>query len=138
MDIDYDLENSPLRIRTNSVVGSDDKLKVRFKTADGEVAGEVTISLKSTPQYILDHCYTSWTDFPTDLPSETVKIWRITLFKTSDIRLQIQCNNKKVLNVVISAGACEDSGWGTIWNQDVQKIYFHPNDEASDYYRPGK
>ena len=138
MDINYDLEKYPLQIRTDSVVGSDEKLKVRFKRADGEFAGEVTINLRSPPQYAIDHCYTSWTNLPTALPTESDRTWKLTLTRTSVARLVIHCNNVEVLNVEISAGTCVNHEWSTFWSKKVQKIYFHPNDGASDYYKPGK
>ena len=76
--------------------------------------------------------------FPTDLPSETVKIWKVTLSRTSDIRLQIQCNNIEVVDVVLSDTTCADTiDWRTNWNGNVKKIMFKDKDEGSDYYKPG-
>ena len=80
----------------------------------------------------------SWTNFPTSLPTETDKVWTITLSKTSDIRLIIHCNNKEVLNVVLSDTICGESDWIDWWSKDMEKIYFDFLDTASDYYRQGK
>ena len=43
MKIDYDLENSPLEIRTDSVLGSDEEVRVRFYTAQEDIVGSVIL-----------------------------------------------------------------------------------------------
>ena len=135
--INYDLENSPLQIKTDSVVGSNDKVSVSFYKIR-TIAGGVSLFFTSPPQYQLTKCSRDATNFPTPLPSETDKIWTITLSKTSGIRLMIHCNNKEVLNVVLSDNTCTSSHWSTTWNTDVEEMYFIPErDTASDYYRPG-
>ena len=141
MTINYDLENSPLQIKTDSEVGSDEKVDVRFYSGSSFTGG-VYLSFISPPLYFLLTCSTSWTYFPTDrdLPSETDKVWTITKSKVSDeIRVIIHCNDKEVLNVVLSDTTCSESSWSERWSKDVDKIIFHPSyDTASDYYRPGK
>ena len=135
--IDYDLENSPLEILTNSVQGSDDRMTVRFFTAKPEITGAVRLFLSSPPQYRLDYCFYTRTDLPTSLPQETHKIWRITLIRTSSLRLLIHCNNKEVLNVVLSDTLCSNyDEWIDHWTH-VRKIEFFSSDSISDYYRPG-
>ena len=135
----YDLENSPLQIRTDSVVGSDEQVKVWFFNAGGEIAGAVNLYFTSYPKYSLSWCSTYFTSFPTALPTETDKIWTVTLTRTSGtVRVIIHCNNKKVLNVVLSETTCSSSSWSSYWGGDVEKIKFHSLDTASDYYRPGK
>ena len=136
--IDYDLENSPLQIRTNSEVGSNKKVLVYFYAADGDYLDGVGLYFGSTPQYWLFFCTTSYTDFPTPLPSETDKIWTITLIRTVSIKLKINCNNKEVINIVMSDITCDVSDWRPRWSRDVEKIKFSDQDKASDYYRPGK
>ena len=138
VDINYDLENSPLQIRTDSVVGSNEQVIVYFYTAQRDWTGGVQINLSSPPKYYLRFCTSSWTILPTALPTQTDKIWTITLIKTSVIRLNINCNNREVLNVVMSDTACSDSKWSEKWNKDVGKIRFTSTDKASGYYRPGK
>ena len=130
--IDYDLENSPLQIRTNSEIGSNEVVRVFFYNA-----GAVELSVRSPPQYWLGGC-TSYIDFPTALPSETDKVWTITLIRSSGTpRVVIHCNNKEVLNVVLSDSTCSRSDWRDYWSKDVEWIQF-ARDSASDYYRAGK
>ena len=100
-------------------------------------AGIVYLSFTSPLQYALLGC-TSSNNFPTDLPSETDKVWTITLSRVSDeIRVVIHCNDKKVLNVVLSDITCSNDYWREWWSRDVEKIKFISSDTASDYYRPG-
>ena len=135
--ITLDLENTPLEIRTNSTLGSGDKVSVWFSTTQRESAGGVHIYFSSTPQYYINYCSSSRTNFPSNLSSEVDKIWRITLDKTAGIRLQINCNGVEVVNVLMSDNTCMNSRWRNFWSGDVY-IYFAPLDTASDYYRAGK
>ena len=138
MKINFDLENSPLQIKTNSVVGSKERVHVWFYSGSSWVGG-VYLRFTSPPKYEISSC-TSLTNFPTDLPSETDKVWTITLSRVSgEIRVVIHCNSKKVLNVVLSDTTCSDSRWSENWSRDVDKIRFLSSyDTASDYYRQGK
>ena len=140
MYINHDLENSPLQIRTDSTEGSDERVQVWFYTAHGgDDAGAVYLFFSSPPHYYLRYCSTSRTNFPTALPTETDKILTVTLTRTSGtVRVTIHCNNKEVLNVVLSDTTCSYSLWSHYWSRDVWKIEFYSSDTASDYYRPGK
>ena len=137
MYINYDLENFPLQIRTNSVVGSNDKVSVSFRGSG--LAGGVFLSFSSSPQYQLLKC-NSQTNLPTHLPAEKEKVWTINLARSLDeIRVVIHCNDKQVVNVVLSDTTCDESGFRTYWSKDVQKIFFSSSyDTASDFYRAGK
>ena len=106
-------------------------------TTQREFVGRVEIYFTSTPQYDLWYC-SSWTNFPSNLPSEVNKIWRVTLDKTAGIRLKIHCNGVEVLNILMSDNTCSDSRWRKYWSRDAEKIYFSVYDTASDYYRAGE
>ena len=138
MDINFDLENSPLQIKTDSEVGSNEKVEVMFHSGFSS-AGRVLLSFYPPPKYSLSKCSTSWTNYLTDLPSETDKVWTITNSRVSgEIRVVIHCNDKEVLNVVLS-DTCSDSDWSEKWSWDVDKIHFSSaSDTASDFYRKGK
>ena len=130
--------NSPIQIRTNSVVGSDEEVRVWFY-GSGSYVGGVYLYFSSPPKYKLPWCSTSNTEFLIDLPPETDKIWTIIHTRTSDeTGIAVHCNNVEVLNVVISDTTCSDSDWSTIWSKDVDYTRFISYDTASDYYRPGK
>ena len=78
------------------------------------------------------------TDFPTNFPTENEKIWKVTLSRTQDIRIHIQCNNIELVNIVLSDTTCDTSGWRTNWNGNVKKIMFMAKDKGSKYYKPGE
>ena len=99
MYIDHDLERSPLLIKTNSEPGSDEFLRVYFFTADEESAGGFSSNFKLDPKFWLIKCSDSYTDFPHELPSETDKVWRVSLSRISGVRrIVVQCNDVEVLN----------------------------------------
>ena len=132
-----DLETIPLEIKTDSTIGSGDEVWVEF-TSDNSYVGEFGIYFSSTPQYYISFCM-SYTDFPVSLPSDVEKVWRITLNRNSGIRLLIHCNNVEVLNILMSDNTCYSySSWSTYWNRNVERIWFHHSDTASDYYRAGQ
>ena len=136
MNIDHDIETTPLEIRSDSVLGSGDEVYVYFRDSQGNWAGGVNLELSSTPQYYIGWCNGSFY-FPTTLPTATVKVWRITVIKSSDIvSVQIHCNEKEVLNYLLSDSTCWYD-WTTFWSRDGAQIYFLPGyTTASDYYRP--
>ena len=67
--IDHDLENSPLQIKTDSVLGSDHEVVLRFYTVEEDVAGDFSIRFTSRPTYRFLYCMNEHTNFPTALPS---------------------------------------------------------------------
>ena len=136
----YRPENSPLQIRTDSVLGSDEEVRLWFyNSGSGSYVGGVYLYFSSPPKYYLEWCSDSKTEFPIELPPETDKVWTIFHTRTSDeTGIAVHCNNVEVLNVVISDTTCSDSDWNSIWSKDVDYTHFYSFDTASDYYRPGK
>ena len=136
--IDYDLEGTPLEIKTDSELGSNEYVFVYLYSAGGDKTGYVYLYFSSAMQYQLGYC-TYTTNLPTAPPSTANKVWRITLTRSSGVRVQIHCNGVEVLNLLLSDRTCGYSSWSTTWNRDVEKIWFHSRwDTASDKYRPGK
>ena len=134
--IDYDINTTPLEIRSDSELGSGDQVLVYFYTSRRDYAGGVWFRLTSPPQYYIYFC-NYFTNFPTDLPTARVKVWRITVIRSSGKSgLQILCNGEEVLNTVLSYSVCTSSSWNTYWNKDIAKIEFLSFDSMSDYYRP--
>ncbi|KAL5257686.1 hypothetical protein ACHWQZ_G012567 [Mnemiopsis leidyi] len=133
---DFDLETTPLEIKTDSVLGSGDQMYMYFCTSEGVRAGGIGLLFTSTPQYYLYYCSLK-TNFPTDLPVARDKVWRIGITRTSGIRLQIHCNDVEVLNILMSDTTCSNKKWSWIkyWTRVKNKIYFTSEDTASDYYR---
>ena len=111
-----------------------------FYTAQGERQGGFEYFFESPQQYRLLYCNSISTNFPTALPSETDKVWTITLTRSSGSpRIVIHCNNEEVLDVVLSDATCDESSWSNQWSKDVGRIVFVNHFFASNHsYRPGK
>ena len=134
--LDYDLESSPLEVKTNSVFGSDDELSLLLFTTQDNLAGMVKIKFSQTPQHELHvNCQISPFDFPYTLPTAAEKIWRIAFTRGTDSRLQIHCNEVEVVNILISGQTCD---LNQFWTREILKILFDSTDSASDFYRPYK
>ena len=134
--IQYDLETTPLFIKTDSLVGSNEKVRVFLYTDQEVYIGGFNLYFRSRIEYFIHHCVNS-TNFPADLPSADERVWKITLTRNSDsvIRLVIHCNGVEVLNMLISQETCvKFSSWNTNWIGNVKKISFHKDDTASDFY----
>ena len=136
VEIDFNLEQYSLNITTDSTLGSNDKVFVNLYTSQGDYVGELHFYFTSTPRYRISFCSLDYTNFPTNLPSDNDKVWRVTLTRTSGIRLVVHCNEVEVLNTMISDTTCGDGRWSTYWSREVAKIKFSPADTASDYYQP--
>lgn len=107
MIIDWDLEDTPLEIKTNSELGSNKHVSLYFYSEGGATAGGVRLKFSTTLQYGLLYCTKSSSNLPTTPPSSVDKIWRITLNRDSGIRVKIACNGVKVLNMLVSESTCE-------------------------------
>ena len=145
MKIDFDLENNPLEIKTDSELGSGNYSKVKFFSAgDHEsIVGGFILYFSSTMKYRIRNCDINgyYTEFPAGVPTVTSKTWRITLSGTTDNRrIVIHCNNVEVLNVVLSDTRCKFTTWKSHWSKAVARIYFSEDDTASRFHRqePGK
>ena len=133
--LDFDLENTPLEIKTDSATGSSDKVEINFFNQLNEYAGGVKIFFSSM-QYSLVDCLYEYTgyDFQNTPTTDDNKVWRITLAKTSDTRrFVIHCNEVEVLNVQLSDNFCEERS--SYWNRDVTMIEFSVHDTASSLYK---
>ncbi|XP_063688735.1 uncharacterized protein LOC134821851 [Bolinopsis microptera] len=132
--IEWDLESTPLEIKSNSELGSNDNvLYVTFYSAWGMFAGGLWLDLAS-PLYSLQFC-TSFKKFAVNPPSTADKVWRITLTRTAGVRVVVHCNEVEVLNILLSDQSCTETKWSKYWNRLVTKIKFRKADSASDYYR---
>ena len=134
--IDFNPEEYSLSIKTDSTLGSNDEVLMElYKDSFGDIVGTLQIYFYSTPQYWICNCNFGRTYFLTDLPSDNDKVWRVTLTRTSGIRLVVHCNEEEVVNILMSDSTCDVSDWSTYWSKEVAKIYFYGSDTASDYYQ---
>ena len=122
------------------MIGSEDRVAMLLLTSQGDMVGGINIRFSSPPKYWLSYCIYQ-TFFATTLPAETDKVWQITLTKSSGvIGVTILCNDKEVINMVLSDSTCTRSEWSDRWDisKTVAEVMFQDRDTASDYYRSGK
>ena len=137
-DIPWKWEEIPLQIKTDSLVGSGDKISIDMKRANIFHEG-IGIKLSSPVKFWMAHCnsvgdYEVYTDLPVQPPEEVDKIW--TFIKTNSA-LMVTCNHVEVLNYKFAKGEFENcvSQWG---GDTTDVIRFDKNwDTASDFYRAG-
>ena len=135
--IDYDLQNSPLKIRTDSPFGSGDEVKLTFLGLDNKAAGGLRIKLDTTLEYYLSDCDNSYIDVPTSLPSSLLtegrKIWKIT--KTPEPGIIVHCNEHEILKIQLSDTVCTNQKkWSESWSRQAKKIQFNSYFREYDYY----
>ena len=139
--IPWELESTPLQIKTDSALGSGHSISFAMYPTEAQgvyYIGFILVKFSNPSRYYKHKCKV-WTDLPVQPPSELEKVWTFT--KTEDSFI-IHCNNVKVLNLKFSdssLGQCVTTWEGT----QVGKILFyknamfntHDSDTASDSYR---
>ena len=128
--IPFDLESTPLQIKTNSTAGSGEQIVVSTYTADKSNIGAVYVKFSSPVKYYISYC-DSWIVLPVQPPDEVNKIWTIQKTVTT---LNIECNGVEVLNYQFNNSGesqCEPKWGGDV----VDEIKFGNLDTASDSYR---
>eukprot|EP00116_Pleurobrachia_bachei_P001031 sb/3461293/ len=130
--IPWNLERTPLQIKTNSTLGSDERVKFNMFTRDKRWSGLVDVRFTSPMQYWIGPCSTSWTDMPVQPPVKVEKIWTITKSETA---LIITCNDITVVNYLFTDSSRNSNKCVVNMGGDVvEHISFHENDTASDFY----
>ena len=127
--IDFDIETYPLQIMTDSVVSSEDLLRVAFYTGNGSEAGGIRVKFTTPPSYWIDYCNPVWVTF-TSIPDEQARTWTITETDTSVI---LACNGVEIFNYLFSESTTDNCV--PTWSRDAVKMTFKSDDTASDEYR---
>ena len=133
VQIPFDLESTPLQIKTDSLNGSEDEVRIALHDNDESepFIARIHLYFESAIRYRVSKCQSYPNRFPTEPPDDVEKIWTFT--KTSTV-LNISCNGVEVLNYVFSesvlGGKCAN-----FWSRDVETILFDDADNATDSYR---
>ena len=131
--IPWDLEATPLQIKTDSALGSNEWLMVWIYDNESSYIGFVEVFFSSTVQYWILHCTTK-TELPVQSSIKVDNSWTITKTETAII---ISCNGVEVLNYLFADSS--ESYCVTKWGGDVvEKIQFSSHGTASDFYKVGK
>jgi len=131
--IGFDLESRPLQIVTDSVLGSDELLRVEFQPEEGLMGHGLQVEFTNPPQYKIGPCTTGWVTF--SLSDTQTRTWTIT--KTNNEAVSLSCNGVEIFNYLFSASSKDNCV--ERWTTDVVKMKFKSGssgtDTASDEYR---
>ena len=128
--IPWDLERTPLQIKTNSTVYTD-MIFVGMYNKDNTKISYVFVRLSSA--YYIGDCSTTYTHLPVKPPEEVEKIWTIAKTETAII---ITCNGVEVLNYLFTDSLYSDCV-SRLGGDVVAKIKFISIDTASNSFRAG-
>ena len=126
----YNLETTPLEIKTNSTLDSNKMIFVTFHTTTGVIAGGFQLKFSSTPQYLLYYC-SGWINLPVLPPDITTK-FLLVLDRNPGLQLRVFCNDVKLLDMNVYA-RCRNS---KAWRRIIGKIKFSGKDTATERYGP--
>ena len=130
--ISHEMESFPLYLKTDSVVGSGEIVKVRFWTGNEKLAGKLYLSFTSPPNVNLYLCMDHKINLPSKEPSD--KVLKITLTRTSSPRIVIHCDDVEVFNLLMSDETCGGSRWNDFWGKIAENVVFETKDTATDFY----
>ena len=135
--IPFDLEATSLEIKTNSVPGRGDRLKVKFYS-NGNYAGNFYLYLGgSGTLFGIHYCITDGVVTTNLTPTaDHVMVFRITRISGDHPRVIVHCNDVEILNIELSETVCNHSMWKHYWRTAVNRIKFDSGDRASDSFRP--
>lgn len=135
VELKHDLDTAPLHLKTNSELGSNDKVVVWFRNKEGSSTGGFELHFYSKIKYSIHKCQKKVNNvFPESIPDDVNKVWTI---ERTTKGLKVSCNGKLLLTFVFSNDACAEYGpaWRDKWNQSTKVIYFPSQfDTASDYW----
>jgi hypothetical protein len=133
-NIPWDLEETPLQIKTPSKLGSTIYLKLKKNNNDTSWISNVILRFSSPVQYKIDRCIGDLTDLPVQPLMEVETIWTIVKTETA---LIIICNDAEVLNYRF-ADSSNSKCVKVLGGDVVNVISFIHYDSASNFYRAGK
>ena len=128
----HNMNRFPLYLKTDSVVGSGDIMKVQFLDINKNLAGIMHISFTSPPTIKFLFCKKHTFNLPSEQPSD--KVLKITLAKTSSPEIMIHCDDVEVFNLLLSNETCGVYQWNDIWGRIAKNIVFGTEDTATDLY----
>ena len=126
--LEFDLGTYPLQIETESLLGSGEKIVLRF-WGEGNTIGDITIEFGVEVTYSISSCTSTQMKF-NSLPEDDNKVWTI---RKTENSLTIECNDALVLEYLFASS--ENSQCNSNWSQDIDTIMFQSLDTASVRYR---
>ena len=135
------MENGALEIKTDSEMGSYDKVALYVYNAVSDKKGELAIQFahpgdeRGQRGFYISSCTDGLPSFGVEIPSEVDKVWRISMQIDEDVDFAIHCNDLVMVKGKFSE-ICKDDGYkSSLLGSAVKKVEFQVTDHASDYYR---
>ena len=126
--INYDMENTPLHIMTDSAAGSGELMWIRFQDDTGSSYG-LDVTFSEPPTYDIGYCTSQDPTFT--MPPGNLHVW--TIFK-STTKLTLHCNGNEIYNYEFSVSSRSECV--LTWSGGVTAFEVATTDTASDFYRP--
>ena len=133
--ISWDLEATPLQVKTDSALGSDDWIEVYVYDKDSNLKGGAGVRFTSPMLYGIGGCTPDWAELPVQPTIEVDMIWTYTKTDTAFI---ITCNGVEVLNYLFADSPISTDCVSRWVGDVVEEIMFPSTDTASDFYKAGK
>ena len=127
------LDKISFKVRTDSQLGSSDRLKIKLINKDGSYRS-VQLVYSDPMKFLIGSC-TNMTPFPRAITLLHINVW--SFIRTSD-GMKYTLNGETALDFRLSSEVCvsEVAGdnWEEKWRKEIVQIYFPSNDKASDFY----
>lgn len=140
--IEFNLKAMVLKIKTNTTLTAGHNMRVNFFNSQGVSSGFFSVSFSALSEYQIGNCMVKPKPFLSILPIGKEREW--SLNKTDGLgaghpKLIVGCNDKTVLDIVLSDSVCDFGNWSMFWSRDVDQIQFPSSDNASVkyYIKPG-
>ena len=132
MPIPWDLEATPIQIKTDSTAGSNEEILVAMFDKDSNQIGRTGVRFSSSKkyEYSIQYCTGGRKKLPVLPPTEVDKIWTITKTETG---ITITCNGVEVVNYLFADSS--NSNCVPNWGGDVVEQISFSEDTASDFYK---
>ncbi|KAL5261524.1 hypothetical protein ACHWQZ_G007290 [Mnemiopsis leidyi] len=128
LNIDISLDATPVQIRTDSTIGSDDIMWVRFVQESTDNGPGVKIFFSDPPVYNLGYC-TELTEF--SMSAESRRFWTI---RKENGKIKLECNGEVIFDIEYATSTTDDCK--NMWSLEFGQMKFQEGDTASDSYRP--
>ena len=119
-----------MQIKTESTVGSNDLLYVKFYSDDVSDAAELMVDFGDTPYYYLSDCAEG--EFAAFYAADERRTWTLNLDAESAESLVLSYNGVVVANVDLNSA---NSSCVSTWSASFTNLMFDSEDDASVSYR---
>ena len=122
-------EESSLEVKSNSMLGSGDLLRLSFLNDVQEQSGNLRITFDDPPKFFIKKCLSEDEVFNIPSSDDEKRIWRIT--REDDI-ISVFCNGEAVVSFSVASSSTKCK---KMWSATTSFVKFMADDKASNGYR---